>query len=415
MGFAREARRVRDRSLPDGHRLQALGACVQMARPLGFHSTWSYLEARLGMRWRDAGFLLRAMDLIETERDAHLAVTTAYAGLRLRRKHAGLRRPRIDEVTPTSPPRWHGDEVVGAMHALSAWREIHRVGALAAHPFGRPVLEAVDQLVRSPSAVLDLPTLQRSLDWSRRQISGTDRAVGSTDAHVASVTEWLLGQICVIRCGLPELGARWNLTEDVGTAALMERSRRAQEVLAPAVGTWLASPVQGTAELVDAATDLLVDGFDTPTLRILAGVSPREPIEPGDPLVPAVLGELGLEHLAEVSPERAALDARLRRLVAGRASVREVTTWAHSVLGHDCDDDLTVFVELDDVYDEWQFDQRDRAFLERVVRHETWAYLAGVEPVGLSDLRWGGAEAPPVAPPPGRAARLTAWWRRIRS
>ena len=144
MGFGREARRVRDPGLSRAHRLHALGSCIQQAQPIGFHATWSYLQAQTGHVWRDPEFVLPAVDLLEAERSAHLRLDAVYARLRREQKAAGYRFPPPDHDTPRVPARSHGDERTGAVHSLTSWRGMRWYEELAGHPSGALVLAAVD-------------------------------------------------------------------------------------------------------------------------------------------------------------------------------------------------------------------------------------------------------------------------------
>lgn len=142
MRFGREAGRVRDSSLPHGHRLHALGSCIEMSGPIGFNATWSYLEARIGESRRSIEFLTPAIDLLETQRRAGQDLEVRYAALRRSQKRAGLRSPRRDEVTPRSPSRWHGDERTGAIHELTVWLDRRLAGELVEHPHGAAAVDA---------------------------------------------------------------------------------------------------------------------------------------------------------------------------------------------------------------------------------------------------------------------------------
>jgi hypothetical protein len=125
VGFGREARRVRDETLPHGQRLRALAHCLEWAQPVGFHPSWHYLEAKLGAPRESIEFLAPAIDLLERERNLHLELDQRYSTLRGRQKMRGSRSPRLDAVTPRSPARWHGDEREAAAHALRWWLQRH--------------------------------------------------------------------------------------------------------------------------------------------------------------------------------------------------------------------------------------------------------------------------------------------------
>ncbi|MGA9762498.1 MAG: hypothetical protein WBQ14_08755 [Gaiellaceae bacterium] len=101
------------------------------------------------------------------------------------------------------------------------------------------------------------------------------------------------------------------------------------------------------------ASALLADGFDTPTLRGLAGARSAEVDEKGPTLLAAAMAELGI---AQPSCEEAAMIASRRvakRLVSGELSVRDACADIAS-LSLGCDnrtDELTDFFFL---LDEWE-------------------------------------------------------------
>jgi len=131
-------------------------------------------------------------------------------------------------------------------------------------------------------------------------------------------------------------------------------------------------------ELVDAATDCIVAGLDTPSLRVLAGAEPTESQFVIEPLVAATLDELGLSSLMTELPERGALKAMLRRFLDGRLSTRELSSWAHRVIGHDGPGDCRPFVLLDDVYDDWESAGFDLDTLTTQATAEAQAFLDGL-------------------------------------
>ena len=93
----------------------------------------------------------------------------------------------------------------------------------------------------------------------------------------------------------------------------------------------------GTAvDVIDAACDCLVAGVDSPTLRILAGISPGRGSE-SDELrrwLEGALVELSLTYYREGSREgeEEALQIMARRLLAGTITPRDLTSWAYGVI-----------------------------------------------------------------------------------
>jgi hypothetical protein len=199
MGFGREMRRVRDPRLSRAYRLHALGSCIQLAQPIGFHATWSYLQARTGHVWRDPEFLLPALDLLVGVRSAHLRLDAEYAHLRREQKAAGYRFPPRDHVTPRVPRRWHGDERTGAIHSLTSWRENRWYAELAAHPAGALVLAAVDDAIAG-RRVHD-EGLQQALDFARAY---------RLHDRVAHDLHHLLGQLHLVAYGATPIATPWN-------------------------------------------------------------------------------------------------------------------------------------------------------------------------------------------------------------
>lgn len=65
-------------------------------------------------------------------------------------------------------------------------------------------------------------------------------------------------------------------TEDI--AVTDDRGVPAEQTLYDAVARWVPDSGYGPSGMIDAACQALVDGLDSPTLRELAGASPRGPI-----------------------------------------------------------------------------------------------------------------------------------------
>jgi hypothetical protein len=143
------------------------------------------------------------------------------------------------------------------------------------------------------------------------------------------------------------------------------------------VRLWLQDPTRWMSELVDSATNCLVAGLESPSLCVLAGTSKVETQFIVEPLVADTLDELGEAAILDPPPERGALEAMIRRFVDGRLTTRELSSWAHSAIGHEGPDDCQPFVLLDDIYDDWESAGGDLDELARQARLEAEAFLAG--------------------------------------
>jgi hypothetical protein len=133
--------------------------------------------------------------------------------VRREQKAAGLRFPPRSHVTPADPRRWHGDERLGALHALGSSRGLRGDRAIAEHPSGRTVLAAVDSILEmrpEHAASLDLDELQRILDWARRRIYVMGWDGDRAEHHVARGVYRLLGQLYLAADGATPVATPWN-------------------------------------------------------------------------------------------------------------------------------------------------------------------------------------------------------------
>lgn len=164
-------------------------------------------------QWCDPEFLLPAVALLEAERALHLEAAAEYAVLRRARKAAGLRFPGRQEVTPTAPRRWHGDERLGAIHALGAWRDLCPDQAIADHPKGRRVAAEVDRVLAASAPTEATAELQPILDWARRQVWVIGWEAEPSEYRIAGVLLHVLGQLYLTANGATSVGTAWNLAE----------------------------------------------------------------------------------------------------------------------------------------------------------------------------------------------------------
>ncbi|WP_406512451.1 hypothetical protein OG851_21390 [Streptomyces sp. NBC_00161] len=110
MSFSVYARRVRDHTLPHAHRRSALRSAVVLFKPFGFRATWSYLGT-VGDLDRDGDALPRALEKLESSRDAGIAERAAFAERRREEKRILHRqRPSAADTEFFRGPRWPGPD-----------------------------------------------------------------------------------------------------------------------------------------------------------------------------------------------------------------------------------------------------------------------------------------------------------------
>lgn len=175
MSFNREARRVRDESLPYGSRYSALRKCVEYYSPIGFENTWRFIGDRAGeltggdrdLR-SDSRALVLALGLVEASRDMRLRQDVEYAAERKVEKARGHRSTGV--AWPRSVfnrSRWHGDEARAARFVIAWWRWKQpprpRDGCFAA------VRRVVDAALSVPEAYED--AVRAALDEAHREVS----------------------------------------------------------------------------------------------------------------------------------------------------------------------------------------------------------------------------------------------------
>ncbi|MEU5727311.1 hypothetical protein ABZ783_36680 [Micromonospora sp. NPDC047738] len=117
---------------------------------------------------------------------------------------------------------------------------------------------------------------------------------------------------------------------------------------------WSVGSVPAT-DVIDAACACLVAGTDTPTLRILAGVSPVKGSE-SDELrrwLRDALTELSLAYYREGSREgeEAALRVMARRLLVKTITPRDLTSWASGFITYDGTPLARDLIDLENTYD----------------------------------------------------------------
>ncbi|WP_245651688.1 GNAT family N-acetyltransferase [Streptosporangium amethystogenes] len=115
MSFGTYARRVRNQDLPYGLRYTSLRCAVERYMPVGHHATWDYITGRAGRVRTDEAALLRALDILETSREAWLAEMAAFA-LRRTTEKRDRRTVSADEHRYRHGWRWPGPDAHEATH-----------------------------------------------------------------------------------------------------------------------------------------------------------------------------------------------------------------------------------------------------------------------------------------------------------
>jgi hypothetical protein len=181
----------------------------------------------------------------------------------------------------------------------------------------------------------------------------------------------------------------------------------ARQAFCDAVNVWRLCGAVYVADVIDTATECLVAGLDSPSLRMLAGASPHGSMFELDPLIRDTLDEMGLSGLLDTNVQLEALRAVLRRFEAGALSARELASWAHANIGHDGPADSEPFVALDDMYDEAEYLGYSKEELDEWAAAEAKAFLAGL-PSPQHTARYGTPvrSVPSVSPRPPLFRRL---------
>lgn len=156
-------------------------------------------------------------------------------------------------------------------------------------------------------------------------------------------------------------------------------------LLADAVSLWRLSPGNAN-EVIDAAVQCLVADVDSPTLRELAGASPRDSQFVLERLIEDTLQELEMQDALAVNAQRGAFAAVLHRFERNEVSARELARWAHTNIGHDGDARCQVFVDLDDMYDTVNYSDYATEDLDHWTAEEADAFLKGRPSAGRTTV-----------------------------
>lgn len=127
-----------------------------------------------------------------------------------------------------------------------------------------------------------------------------------------------------------------------------------QGALFDAVALWELTPTTGAAAVINSATEALLRGLDSASLRELAGASTTESHWALRPMIQTTLRELGIDYPGPTPDDVAVAATRVmcRRALGGGIAPRELVVWAHQTIGHQGASRLQALVEMDDVYDE---------------------------------------------------------------
>lgn len=161
--------------------------------------------------------------------------------------------------------------------------------------------------------------------------------------------------------------------------------REATTAFVDAVSIWRVTD-GAPVDVIFAAADCLAKGVDSPSLRILAGESPRESRFVVAPMIEDTMQELGLAEVLDDNPQRTALRVMVRRFLSGDVAARELVRWANSNIGLDGDAACWPFVMLDDYWDEVDFHGASEADLQEWTLREAQAFMAGEPSPGGIDV-----------------------------
>lgn len=195
MSFGTYARKVRDPALPFRERVRALGGCVQLYGPLGYHATRSFLQEAVGPYRSDEQALLRALDLLVYSRTRWQADKRAYAERRRTAKRRGQRSPRPGDMNPNDRPLiWYGARRPAALHLLRLWSR-DRLPALVTP--SDPITVDIDVCVRASLASMGVLTEpeRQVLALAVEQLQGRLRSERWRHASQARFQAWQLLQV----------------------------------------------------------------------------------------------------------------------------------------------------------------------------------------------------------------------------
>lgn len=149
-----------------------------------------------------------------------------------------------------------------------------------------------------------------------------------------------------------------------------------------------------TPDVIRSATDGLVEGLDSQSLRELAGTPIATSQFMLSDLIEGVTRELGIPEPQD-DAHASAVKAMARRTISGEVAPRDLAHWAHAKIGHEGDPTAQPFVDLDDIYDTSEYLGYAPHEIDDMTLREAQAIVDGVPSPRLAQP-W-----PPAKPGPG--------------
>jgi hypothetical protein len=163
------------------------------------------------------------------------------------------------------------------------------------------------------------------------------------------------------------------------TTSEIEHARRE---LIDIAARWACGFVNATA-VVDAGTNALVVGVDSPTLRVLAGVLAAQATIDVPDLLDRAMDELELPYFGPGHPTSRLLAAAALAAehVHGRLAARDLCRIIHQHYGHEAHDLIEPLAVLDDCYDSIDYIEETEHDLERQTLDTALALIAAAMPL----------------------------------
>ncbi|KJC63009.1 hypothetical protein TZ00_17835 [Agreia bicolorata] len=148
----------------------------------------------------------------------------------------------------------------------------------------------------------------------------------------------------------------------------------ALEGFAETVGVWVTEGLAGSQDVVDAATECIAQGLETPSLLMLASLYRGESWWTVRPLVEGSLAELGLPVLESPTYwQMRAVKLMCREYLMNEITARQLTRWAYTCISYAGLAEAQDLVALDDWFDDSnhvdEAELRTRSFATLWLRH----------------------------------------------